>query len=178
MAGLIRNRLAARAPWGELSPGVYEAVGRELVEQGLLDAVPPWRSSIRRRPRKERPMSFPLPVKLILAICLPLVAVYLTILILDYRSSKQEALRHMENYLIEVAAHEATALDAKLSTYAEIARSTGQVLETFAPRKDADLERFAQANLLAEPQLFGFGMALEMPAEGKTQRVALRLPHR
>ncbi len=124
-------------------------------------------------------MSFPLPVKLILAICLPLVAVYLTILILDYRSSKQEALRHMENYLIEVAAHEATALDAKLSTYAEIARSTGQVLETFAPRKDADLERFAQANLLAEPQLFGFGMALEMPAvEGKTQRVALRLPHR
>ena len=118
-------------------------------------------------------MSFPLPVKLILAICLPLVAVYLTILILDYRSSKREALTHMENYLIEVAAHEATALDAKLSTYAEIVRSTGQVLETFAPRKDADLERFARANLLAEPQLFGFGMALEMPAEGgKTQRVA------
>ena len=34
----------------------------------------------------------------------------------------------MENYLTEVAAHEATALDAKLSTYAEIVRSTGQVL--------------------------------------------------
>jgi len=42
MAGLIRNRSGgARAPWGELSPDVYEAVGRELVEQGLLDAVPP-----------------------------------------------------------------------------------------------------------------------------------------
>lgn len=42
MAGLIRNRPdGSPAPWGELSEGVYQAVGRELLDQGLLDAVPP-----------------------------------------------------------------------------------------------------------------------------------------
>ena len=43
MAGLIRARPdGAAAPWGELSAGVYEAVGRELLKQRLLDAVPPF----------------------------------------------------------------------------------------------------------------------------------------
>lgn len=37
----------------------------------------------------------------------------------------------------------------------------------------ADLERLARANLLAEPQLFGFGVALETPvAAGATKRPA------
>jgi NitT/TauT family transport system substrate-binding protein len=42
MAGLIRNRPdGTTAPWGELSEGMYQAVGRELLKQGLLDTVPP-----------------------------------------------------------------------------------------------------------------------------------------
>ncbi len=43
MAGLIRNRPdGTPAPWGELSEDVYQAVGRELLHQRLLDAVPPF----------------------------------------------------------------------------------------------------------------------------------------
>jgi hypothetical protein len=42
-------------------------------------------------------VKFPLRVKLILAICLPLLAVYLTVVALDYRRSKQEAAQ-MENH--------------------------------------------------------------------------------
>lgn len=43
MAGLIRNRSdGAPAPWGELPEGVYQAVGRELRDQKLLEAVPPF----------------------------------------------------------------------------------------------------------------------------------------
>lgn len=41
MAGLIRDVPDAISPrWGELSATVYEAVGRELLDQGLLKAVP------------------------------------------------------------------------------------------------------------------------------------------
>jgi sigma-B regulation protein RsbU (phosphoserine phosphatase) len=111
-------------------------------------------------------VKLPLRVKLILAICLPLLAVYLTVVILDYRRSKQEALKQMENYLTEVTAHEALALDEQLSSIAQVGHSTGQFLQTFALRQSADLERLARAILVAEPELFGFGVALEMPAAG------------
>ena len=84
-------------------------------------------------------MKFPLRVKLILAICLPVLAVYLAVLTLDYRHSKQEALTQMANYLTEVTAHEATILDGQLSSIAQTARSTGQFLHTFAHRDSADL---------------------------------------
>jgi sigma-B regulation protein RsbU (phosphoserine phosphatase) len=111
-------------------------------------------------------MKFPLRVKLILAICLPLLAVYLTVLALDYRSSRQEALAQMENYLTEVTAHEALELDEQLSSITQIARSTGQFLQTFPHRASAELERLARANLLAEPRVFGFGVALETSVSG------------
>lgn len=43
MAGLIRSPAdGSAAAWGELSPSVYQAVGQELLRQGLVDAVPPW----------------------------------------------------------------------------------------------------------------------------------------
>ena len=43
MAGLIRSPAdGSAAAWGELSPSVYQAVGQELLHQGLVDAVPPW----------------------------------------------------------------------------------------------------------------------------------------
>ena len=108
-------------------------------------------------------MKFPLRVKLILAICLPLLAVYLAVVALDYRRSKQEALEQMKNYLTEVTAHEAIVLDEKLSSIAQVTRSTRQFLEAFPHRESADLERLARANLRAEPQLYGFGVALETP---------------
>ena len=118
-------------------------------------------------------MKFPLRVKLILAISLPLLAVYLTVVALDYRRSKQEALEQMKNYLTEVTAHEALALNEQLSSIAQIGRSTGQFLQTFALRESPDLERLARANLRAEPHLFGFGVALEAPAAGgAAKRVA------
>lgn len=118
-------------------------------------------------------MKLPLRVKLMLAICLPLLAVYLTVLTLEYFISKREALAQMENYLTEVAAHEATDLDEQLSSIAQMARSTGRFLQTFPRRESADLERLARNNLAAEPRLFGFGVALESPAAGDaSQRVA------
>ncbi len=118
-------------------------------------------------------MKFPLRVKLILAICLPLLVVYLAVVALGYRRSKQEALAQMENYLTEVTAHEAMVLDGQLSSIAQLARSNGQFLQTFSHRESAELERLARANLLSEPRLFGFGVALETPAAGgATQRLA------
>ena len=175
MAGLIRVRsrrhsrrvgrtVRRRVPGG--GPGVAQpgTAGRRAALRGVSSAG---------ADAKERPVKFPLRVKLILAICLPLLAVYLTVLTLDYRSSKREALTQMENYLTEVTAHEAIVLDEQLSSVAQVARSTGQFLQTFAHRESAELERLARANLLAEPQLFGFGVALETPvAGGATERLA------
>lgn len=112
-------------------------------------------------------MRFPLRVKLILAICLPLLAVYLTVLLLEYRSSKRETLKQVEQYLTKVSAHEALALDQQLSSVAQIARTTERLLETDVPRERAALERLARAHVQAEPQLFGFGIALEAPGDAE-----------
>jgi len=119
-------------------------------------------------------MRFPLRVKLVLAICLPLLAVYLTVLLLEYRSSTQETLRQVEQYLTKVSAQEALALDEQLSSVAQIARTTERLLQSSGSRDRADLERLARAHVLAEPQLFGFGVALEAP---ETAGAAGRLAH-
>ncbi len=110
-------------------------------------------------------MKFPLRVKLILAICLPLLAVYLTVLTIEYRISRREALKQMETYLTEVAARDAIALDKGLSSIAQVAQSSGQFLETFRHRESTELERLARDHLVANPQIFGIGVALESPAE-------------
>jgi len=111
------------------------------------------------------PVKLPLRVKLMLAICLPLLAVYLMVLLLENHISKREALKQMRNYLAEVAAHEAIHLDQQLSAIAQLTRSTARFLQAFPHRESAELERLARANLLAEPQIFGICVALESPAE-------------
>ncbi len=55
MAGLIRRRSdGAAAAWGELPAEVYQAVGQELLRQGLVDAVPPWTEFHRPAPQTQR----------------------------------------------------------------------------------------------------------------------------
>jgi sigma-B regulation protein RsbU (phosphoserine phosphatase) len=115
-------------------------------------------------------VKFPLRRKLIVAICLPLLAVYLTVLTIEYRISKREALEQMETYLTEVAARDAIALDKGLSSIAQVAQSSGQFLETFRHRESTELEKLARDHLGANPQIFGIGVALESPpaAAGNT----------
>lgn len=118
-------------------------------------------------------MRFPLRLKLVLAICVPLLAVYLTVLLLEYRSSKQETLKQLEQYLTKVSAHEALALDQQLSSVAQIARTTERLLDADVRRDRAALERLARAHVMAEPQVFGFGIALEASGDaGLAERLA------
>jgi len=82
--------------------------------------------------------------KMVLAICLPLAAVYLLLLVIEYRRGKQEALEQMKVYLTELAAHEASDLDERLTGVAQVARSTADFLDTFPPQEEEAIYRLAE----------------------------------
>lgn len=109
-------------------------------------------------------MTFRVPLKLILSVCLPVLVIYLIVLTLEHRSNQRDALAQLEIYLTEAAAKEAITLDDQLSSIADAGRSASLFLESFPHRGKAELESLARNNLSAEPRLFGLGVALESSA--------------
>ncbi|NOZ22251.1 MAG: SpoIIE family protein phosphatase [Planctomycetes bacterium] len=99
--------------------------------------------------------------KLILAIGLPLVLIYLGVLWLDYRSGRETALNDMKDHLTELAAHHAERLGAKFSTVAQVARSTATFLETQPDMSEEDLYALLRNTLKANPGVFGSCIAFE-----------------
>jgi len=106
-------------------------------------------------------MKCPIRTKLVLAICLPLAAVYLLLLVIEYRRGKEEALEQMEVYLTELAAHEASDLDKRLSGVAQVARSTADFLDTFPPQEEEAIYRLIRRTLTSNPRIFGTCVAFE-----------------
>ncbi|MEW6358676.1 MAG: SpoIIE family protein phosphatase [Planctomycetota bacterium] len=104
--------------------------------------------------------------KLILAIGLPLVLIYLGVLWLDYRSGKETALNDMKAHLAELAAHHAERLGAKFSTVAQVARSTATFLETEPNMTEEELYALLRNSLKANPPVFGACIAFEPGAFG------------
>jgi len=99
--------------------------------------------------------------KLVLAICLPLAAVYLLLLVIEYRRGKEEALEQMKVYLTELAAHEASDLDTRLVGVAQVARSTADFLDTFPPHEEEAIYRLIRQTLASNPGIFGMCVAFE-----------------
>jgi sigma-B regulation protein RsbU (phosphoserine phosphatase) len=105
-----------------------------------------------------------MPLKLIVAVCLPVLVIYLLVLALEHHSNQRDAIAQLKIYLTEAAAKEAVSLDSQLSSIAGAGRSAGLFLETLPRRGKAELELLARGNLTAEPRLFGMGVALEPSA--------------
>lgn len=99
--------------------------------------------------------------KLILAICLPLVAVYLLLLVIEYRQGKEQAIEQMKRHLTELAAHQASQLDKQLAAVAQVARSTADFLTTLPPEEEDEIYRLIRRNLASNPKIFGTCVAFE-----------------
>ena len=100
-------------------------------------------------------------IKLILAICLPLAAVYLLLALIEHRQGKEEAIAQMKVQLTELAAHQASELDKRLSGVAQVARSTADFLATFPPEEEEALFRLIRRTLASNPKVFGTCVAFE-----------------
>ncbi len=107
---------------------------------------------------------FPLRIKLVLAICLPLLAVYSVTLVVEYRRGKQEAIDQMKRWLTELTSRYATAVDGELSTVSQVARCAADYIRTCHPRDIAQLQHMLRANLDSNPRVFGSCIALEKGA--------------
>jgi sigma-B regulation protein RsbU (phosphoserine phosphatase) len=65
--------------------------------------------------------------KLFIGICLPIVAIYLTVLSIEYRIRSNEAIVSMEAYLKELTESEAAEIDTKLSSVAQVCLISAEI---------------------------------------------------
>ena len=106
------------------------------------------------------PMRFPLRIKLLAAICLPLLAVYLTVLSVEFYAGKRHAEREVKEGVGAEAKARALALDRELSKVAQVADGAAQFLLAFPARDVAGLETRLQAMLESNDRIFGCAIAL------------------
>lgn len=105
--------------------------------------------------------------KLILAIGLPLLAVYLVVLISDYRQLRNFALERMENQLMQQASAYAARFEHQFQSIAQIGRATAAFLNSNDQFKN-DEEIFAvlEAAIKMDPLVYGACVAFEPDALG------------
>ena len=106
-------------------------------------------------------MALSLRNKLILVICVPLLAVYLAVLAIDYRAGKARAIEQMERRLTGLTGRLAVEIDRDLSSAAQAARSAADFLTRFQPRRPDEIDASLQSVLDTNRTAFGVGIAYE-----------------
>jgi sigma-B regulation protein RsbU (phosphoserine phosphatase) len=99
--------------------------------------------------------------KLILAIGIPLMIVYLVVLVVDYRTGKANAIRHMEDRLTELTAHHAAVFDGRFSTLAQVAQDTASFLSTQPKPSEAQHYALLTRTVQSNPRVYGACIAYE-----------------
>lgn len=117
-------------------------------------------SSISRR-GDNSVVKFSLRCKLILWICLPLLAVYLAVLALDYRTNKARAVEVMQRHLVELTAHHAAEIAQDLTVAAQAARSAADTLTQFSPKDPQQLDQLLRSVVKTHDTVFGACIAYE-----------------
>jgi len=100
--------------------------------------------------------------KLIVAIVLPILAVYLTVLAINTSSHTREARVRAEQHLTELASHHATRLDGRFQAAEQAARNIANLIvsrDPVIPPQTSSV--FLGQRLLASPALFGALVAFE-----------------
>lgn len=104
-------------------------------------------------------MGLSIRVKLILAIYLPLLAVYAGTLAVEYRRGRAEIIEHVKDLAVERAAHQAQVLDLHLQIYEQQAESLANVISraitvsNFGPAAPQPASQPAAASQPAPPHL-------------------------
>jgi sigma-B regulation protein RsbU (phosphoserine phosphatase) len=100
----------------------------------------------------------PIRWKLILAIGLPLLGLLSALLLLDYARLKSEAFTLTTTRATETAQRYAEALDSRLATIAQVARSAAALIELNPDLSDRDLYRILRAGLESQPAADAFAL--------------------
>ncbi|MEN6457882.1 MAG: SpoIIE family protein phosphatase [Thermoguttaceae bacterium] len=106
-------------------------------------------------------MAFSLRNKLILAVSLPLLAVYLTVLALEYRAGRAVAIAQMERHLTALTGKMAAEIDRDMATAAQAARSAAATLTDFQPRGREPIDAMERSILATNSTIFGTAVAYE-----------------
>ena len=106
-------------------------------------------------------MALSLRNKLILAVCLPLLAVYLAVLVIDYRTGRAAAIAQTERYLTALTGKLAMEIDRDLAAAAQAARSTAAALSDFQPRGREQIDALERSVLATNRTIFGTAVAYE-----------------
>jgi sigma-B regulation protein RsbU (phosphoserine phosphatase) len=107
---------------------------------------------------------FSLRNKLILVICLPLLAVYLAVVVIDYRRSKAIAMADMERHLTELTGRLAMEIDRDMATAAQTGRLTADFLTRHQPERQEQIDSLLASVLDTNQGIFGTGIAFEPKA--------------
>lgn len=106
-------------------------------------------------------MKFPLRSKLILAICLPLLAIYLGILAIDYHTGRRQAIAQMMRHLSEGTARMASEVDQELMAVRQTVRNAAALMSDFPLEDQQQIDTLLRSNVRDTPAAFGAAIAYE-----------------
>lgn len=106
-------------------------------------------------------MKYSLRLKLILAIGIPLILVYMTVLAVDYVMSRHDAIAKMEAYMVEVASSQAKEIDGRLKTVAQISKSSADFLTCFPQQEPDKLDQILTHTILQSDDVYGSTISFE-----------------
>ena len=99
--------------------------------------------------------------RIILAVGLPLLAIWLGVAWWEYRVSYREALSSTESYLAELTAEQAAELDTRVAKVEQLASTLATVASHSANLSEQDVKEWLEQSLRANPNVYGVNMTLE-----------------
>lgn len=109
-------------------------------------------------------MIYSIRTKMILAIGLPLLAVYLGMLGMEYRLGKRETLGRMGEYLRAVTSGRACRVDERFSSIAQVVRTTVDLLSLGNKPTEDQIVKILRQNISKKPGIFGMCLAYDAGA--------------
>ena len=106
-------------------------------------------------------MRFPIRAKLILAICVPLLPLYLTVLAVDYQADREQTLDQMRRHLTEATAHIASEIDRELAVVHQTAINTAAVMTQGSLKAEEQFDMLLGSNVRDTPVAYGSAIAFE-----------------
>jgi sigma-B regulation protein RsbU (phosphoserine phosphatase) len=99
--------------------------------------------------------------KLVLALGIPLLAVYLVLVWCEYQIGRQRALADMKTHLAELAGRQAAELDGELAEAEQLARTLARVMTSAQGFSAEQVRALLREHLAGNPKLFGMCAAFE-----------------
>lgn len=106
-------------------------------------------------------MRFPLRLKLVLALCVPLLAIYVPTLVHDHWRNRQSAVDNIKEYLTELTSHRAADLERDLTSISAAAEALAAFVQQFPPHDEASINRLLTTCVRNNPYVCGACLELE-----------------